>query len=136
MTGQPNEADVDVLIRVLEMWLSEPVRKARNFWRTIPDGLTFAELRDRYPPGTEGYEQIDTVLSFWETISGLLRKGMLNEELAFDTFLDAPPWKRIEAAARSLREERNDPEELANLEWAYHRSEEWKALRERARAGR
>jgi hypothetical protein len=67
------------------------------------------------------------VLAFWETVGALLKKGLLNEELAFDTFLDGPPWKKIEAAALSLREERGEPAELENLEYAYHRLVDWKA---------
>ena len=126
MSEQPGRSDVELLLRILELFLSEPLRKARNFWRTIPDGLTFAELTEKYPTGTEGFEHIDTVLAFWETVGALLRKGLLSEELAFDTFLDAPPWQKIEAAARSLREERQHPRELENLEYAYHRSVEWK----------
>jgi hypothetical protein len=137
MSEQPGRPDVDLLLRILELFLSEPLRKARNFWRTIPDGLTFAELEEKFPRGSEGFEQIDTVLTFWETVGALLRKGLLSEELAFDTFLDAPPWPKIEAAARSLREERQDPRELENLEYAYRRSVDWKtqALRRPDQAG-
>jgi hypothetical protein len=125
--AQPDRSDVDLLLRILELWLSDPLRRARNFWRTIPDGLTFKELDERYPRGTESFEHIDTVITFWETVGALLRRGVLSEESAFETFLDAPPWKKIEAAALSLREERDDPRELENLEYAYHRSLDWKA---------
>lgn len=38
MTEQPERSDVDLLLKILELFLSEPLRKARNFWRTIPDG--------------------------------------------------------------------------------------------------
>ena len=93
MPEKPERSDVELLLRLLELFLSEPLRKARNFWRTIPDGLTFAELTEKYPQGSEGIEHIDTVLAFWETVGALLKKGLLNEELAFDTFLDGPPWK-------------------------------------------
>jgi hypothetical protein len=127
MPEKPERSDVQLLLRLLELFLSEPLRKARNFWRTIPDGLTFAELTEKYPQGSEGIEHIDTVLAFWETVGALLKKGLLNEELAFDTFLDGPPWKKIEAAALSLREERGEPAELENLEYAYHRLVDWKA---------
>jgi hypothetical protein len=126
MSEQPGRPDVDLLLKIMDLYLSEPLRKARNFWRTIPDGLTFAELEEKFPRGTEGFEHIDTVLIFWETVGALLKKGLLSEELAFDTFLDVPPWNKIEAAARSLREERQDPRELENLEYAYRRSVEWK----------
>lgn len=122
----PDRNDLEVLLRILEIFVSDPVRKARNFWRTIPDGLTLSELDEKYPRGSEAYEYIDTVLAFWETVGSLLKHRLLSEELAFDTFLDAPPWKRIETAALSLREERGALE-LENLEYAYRRSLEWLA---------
>lgn len=97
--GSPDRADADVLLRLLEILLSDPVRKARNFWRTVPDGLTFAELREMYPHGTGGFEHIDTLMTFWETTGSLLKHGLLSEELAFDSFLEAPPWKKVEVTA-------------------------------------
>ena len=130
MAATPDRADADTLLRLLEIYLSDPVRRARNFWRTIPDGLTFAELREKYPPGTEPYEHIDAMMIFWETVGSLIRHGLLNEELAFDTFLDAPPWKKIEVAARTLREERQNPLELENLELAHERAQQWMARRQ------
>jgi hypothetical protein len=126
VAAPPDRADLDVLLRVLEIFISDPVRKARNFWRTIPDGLTLAELDGKFPRGTEAYEYIDTMFTFWETIGSLLKRGLLNEDLAFDTFLDAPPWKKIETAALELRKERG-PLELENIEYAYRRSLEWAA---------
>jgi hypothetical protein len=59
MAEKPGRSDVELLLRLLELFLSEPLRKARNFWRTIPDGLTFAELTEKYPQGSEGFEHID-----------------------------------------------------------------------------
>jgi hypothetical protein len=124
--ASPDRNDRDVLLRVLEIFLSDPVRKARNFWRTIPDGLTLAELYEKYPRGSEGFAHIDTVFAFWETVGSLLKHGLLNEDLAFDTFLDAPPWKKIESIAIELRAERGALE-LENIEYAYRRSLEWMA---------
>ena len=109
-----------MLLRLLEIFIGSPMAEARNFMRTIPDGRTFAELREEYPPGTKEFQYIDTVLAFWETMGSLIDHGLLNEELAFDTFLDAPPWPKFEAAAKSLRVERNNDLELENLE-AMHR---------------
>jgi hypothetical protein len=126
VAAAPGRADLDVLLRILEIFISDPVRKARNFWRTIPEGLTLAELDEKFPRGSEAYEHIDTMLTFWETIGSLLKHGLVNEDLAFDTFLDAPPWKKIETAALALREERGGLE-LENIEYAYQRSQEWMA---------
>ena len=110
----------------MEIYVSDPVRKARSFWRTIPDGLSFEELVERYPRGSEEFELFGTVMIFWETIGSLMKHGLLSEELAFDTFLDAPPWPKVEVAFVSLRKEEGKALEGENLEYAYRRSLDWR----------
>ena len=129
--GAPNRDDAWMLLRLLELWLADPMAAARNFMRTLPDGRTFPELREEYPPGTREFQYIDTVLAFWETVGSLMKRGLINEELAFDTILDAPPWPKMEAAARSLRAERDNDLELENLEYVYGRAAEHIARRRR-----
>ena len=131
--GAPTRDDASMLLRLLEMFIAPPMAEARSFVRTIPDGRTFAELREAYPPGTREFQHIDTVLAFWETIGLLIKHGLINEELAFDTFLDAPPWPKMEAAARSLRAERSNDLELENLEYVYRRAAEHIARRQQER---
>jgi hypothetical protein len=41
---KPSRQDAEMLLRVMEIYLSEPLRTARRFWATIPDGLGFEEL--------------------------------------------------------------------------------------------
>jgi hypothetical protein len=120
-----NRGDLEILLRIMEIYVSDPVRKARGFWRTIPDGLTFDELVERYPRGSEDYELFGTMMIFWETIGSLMKHGLLSEELAFDTFLDAPPWKKVEIAFLGLRKETGKALEGENLEFAYERSQKW-----------
>jgi hypothetical protein len=125
MPGSPNRADLEILLRIMEIYVSDPVRKARGLWRAMPDGLTFDELVERYPRGSDDYELFGTIMIFWETIGSLMKHGLLNEELAFDTFLDAPPWKKVEVAFLSLRKEEGKALEGENLEFAYRRSLKW-----------
>src|SRR5438132_7784911 len=94
LVRRPDREDLRILLRIMEIYLSDPMRKARSFWRTIPDGLTLEELLERYPRGSEEFELFGSMMVFWETIGSLIKHGLLNEELAFDTFLDAPPWKK------------------------------------------
>jgi hypothetical protein len=122
---EPNRADLEILLRIMEIYVSDPVRKARGFWRTIPDGLTFDELVERYPRGSEDYELFSTMMIFWETIGSLMKHGLLSEELAFDTFLDAPPWKKVQTAFLALRKEEGKGLEAENLEFVYARSQKW-----------
>ena len=121
----PDREDLQILLRIMEIYLSDPMRKARSFWRTIPDGLTLEELLERYPRGSEEFELFGSMMVFWETIGSLMKHGLLNEELAFDTFLDAPPWKKVEAAFVAMRKEPGKAVEAENLEFAYRRSMKW-----------
>jgi hypothetical protein len=116
---------MEILLRIMEIYLSDPVRKARAFMRTVPEGLTFDELFERYPRGSDDYELLGSMIIFWETIGSLMKHGLLKEELAFDTFLDAPPWKKVETAFLALRKEEGKGLEAENLEFAYLRSREW-----------
>ena len=118
-----------MLLRVMEVYLSQPLREARQFWRTIPDDLGFDELHAKYPRGGKEFEQIGTMMVFWETIGSLIKRSLLNEELAFDTFLDAPPWKKLERYFKERRQKENAPLEGENLEIAYNRSLKWQKKR-------
>lgn len=133
MATPPDRGDADLLVRLLDLYLSEPVAAARAFVRTIPDGRTMAELHEQHPPGSIGHRQIDTVMIFWETVGSLIKHGLLSEDLAFDTFLDAPPWPKMEVAIRSLREERGNPLEGENIEYAHHRAQAWMKARNEQR---
>lgn len=117
------------MLQALQIYLSAPVVAARGFWRTLPDGLSKAELEALYPPGSEGHSHFFTVLLFWETIGGLLKQGLLSEELAFDTVFDVPPWPTSEQFIRDLRVERDDPREGENIEYAYERAMKFAAER-------
>ena len=125
MPRSPNRADLEILLRIMEIYLSDPVRKARAFMRTIPDGLTFDQLVERYPRGSEDYELFGNMMIFWETIGSLMKHGLGNEELAFDTFLDAPPWKKVETAFLDMRKQEGKALEGENIEFAYQRSLKW-----------
>jgi hypothetical protein len=82
MQAEPDRVDAEILLHVMEVYLSEPVAAARRFWHALPDGLGLAGLSEAYPRGSEGSAHIDTLMIFWETIGGLLKRGLLREDLA------------------------------------------------------
>ena len=105
---------------------------AGRFWRTeLSDGNSLAEFESRFPRGSEGYEHFINLASFWETIGSLMQKGLVNEDLAFDTFLDNPPWKKAAKIFQQRRERDEEPLEGVNFEWIAGRAAEWIAARER-----
>ena len=130
---RPTERDAGMLLEVMSVYLSEQMKEARRFWRMIPDGLGFDEMLEKYPRGSDEFERISSVMIFWETIGSLLKRGLLNRELAFDTFLDAPPWPKVKRFFEERREKENAPLEGENIEFAYELSMKWKKARERRR---
>ncbi len=129
--SKPSSKDAEMLLRVMAIYLSEPMKKSRRFWRTIPDGLGFEEIMKKYPRGSEGYEHIGNMMIFWETIGSLLKRDLLNQDLAFDTFLDAPPWPKVEHFIKERRKKEKNPLEGENVEIAFKLSEKWKKARSR-----
>ncbi len=88
-------------------------------------------VAEKHPKGSEEFEHIGNMMIFWETVGSLLKHGLLNEELAFDTFLDAPPWPKVERFFQERRKQENNPLEGENLEYAFKHSMKWKKKREK-----
>lgn len=128
----PSAADASTLLTLMQITVSEPMVKARRFVKAdIPAGMTLAEFEARFPRGSEGYENFFMVAAFWETVGSLMRKGLVNEDLAFDTFLDAPPWKYAERIFKDMRARDKSPLEAINFEWIAGRAAEWVTRHER-----
>jgi len=129
---QPSPQAASTLLTLMQIFFSEPILKARRFWRTeLIEGTSLSEFESRFPRGSEGYEHFINLASFWETVGSLMQKGLVNEDLAFDTFLDAPPWKKAARIFKERRERDKQPLEGVNFEWIAGRAAEWIARHER-----
>lgn len=122
--ARPTREDAEVLLRALEVYESPTLFEARRWLRGLPEGLTVAQLQRRHPLGSPGWENFVTVLRYWETVGSLMRRGLLRPDLAFDTFLDGPPWEKYERIVREWQAE--DPAEGENFAWVARQSSVWK----------
>ena len=130
--SKPTTQDAQVLLTLMDIFLSDSVREARKWWRTLADGLSLAEFEKRFPRGSEGWEHFSTLAIFWETTGSLMRRGLLSEDLAFDTFMDAPPWGKVERIVRDRRKREKAPAEGENFEWIAGKARAWVREREAA----
>ena len=94
------------------------------------------EFESKFPKGSEGYEHLINLASFWETVGSLMQKGLVNENLAFDTFLDGPPWNKAERIFKDRRHRENQPLEGVNFEWIASRAKEWIERHQKKLTGR
>lgn len=118
--------DAKLLLEIMSIYMSPVMLDARRFWRILPDDLGFEELLEKYPKGSEDYERLSNMMIFWETVGSLLKRGLLDQDLAFDTILDAPPWPKVKRFFQERREKENAPLEGENIERAYELSMLWK----------
>jgi hypothetical protein len=124
--------DAQVLLSVMQILFSDPIVKAERWWRTeFKKDMSLEEFETKFPRGSEGHENFINLVCFWETIGSLTKKGLLKEDLAFDTFLDSPPWAKAERIFREMRERDKQPLEAENFEWVASRAKEWIQRREK-----
>jgi hypothetical protein len=126
---KPEREDAELLLKLFDMYFSGPVREGRKWLRGLPEGLRLKGLLARHPQGSEGYEHFITIMSFWETVGSLMKRGIISQELAFDTFLDGPPWGKVKKIVNDIRKERKNPLEGENLEWVAARARAWQKRR-------
>lgn len=134
---KPSQEDANRLLTLMQIFFSDAILKARRWWRTeLTEGLSLQEFESKFPKGSEGYENFINLASFWETVGSLMKKGFVNEDLAFDTFLDAPPWTKAERIVRERRERDKQPLEGENFEWIAAHAKEWIASKEKEKLRR
>src|SRR2546428_4383400 len=100
---RPTRQDAQVLLTLMDIFLSNSVREARKWWRSLQDGLSLEEFEKRFPRGSEGWEHLSTMAIFWETAGSLMRAGLLQEDLAFGRFMDDPSCGKAQRIFRDRR---------------------------------
>jgi len=98
--------------------------------------MSLEEFETKSPRGSEGHEGHENFINlvcFGETVGSLTRKGLLKEDLAFDTFLDNLPWIKAERIFKEMSEPDKRPLEAVNFEWVALRAKQWIHKKEKLR---
>lgn len=92
---------------------------------------SWEEFSTKYPRGSDGFNHFYSVGHFLEICGVLLKYGILNEDLFFDTFWFEPIWKNFEPVIKSMREVFHEPSLEENAEFLYNRYLQWKGMHEK-----
>ncbi|MCI4371721.1 MAG: hypothetical protein L3J78_03635 [Thermoplasmata archaeon] len=122
---EPTKEDAQILVMLMEIDMSGPMTAARKWLRALPEGMSLEAFEAQFPRGSDGWESLGTIAVFWETVGSLIRRGLIPEELAFDTFLDAPPWPKLKGIILGRRAREHSPAEGENIEWVSKRARNW-----------
>jgi len=123
---RPTPDDVQLILRLYELRRDPELRRARAFMLTEFKPKTWDEVRAHYLTGDEVDRHFRMATSYWEMVAAFVNKGLLNEDLFFDTHgEDMVVWKKVEPIVEGARKSIR-PTWLWNLEQVARRHQAWR----------
>src|SRR5262245_42404326 len=108
--ADPTREDVDLVLRLYDMRREATMRKARKFMIEQFYAASGEEFLAKYPPGSDENAYFRQALSYWDMVAVFVRRGLLHDELLFETAAEFRIfWEKARAAVVDLRKARNTP---------------------------
>lgn len=124
--SKPSAADAELVLRLYEIRRDPELRKARQWLLSDFKATTWEEIEAQYLSGTEPDRFFRMVTSYWEMLAAMVNRGVLNEDLYFDsTGEHVVVWNRIKAIVPGARAKIR-PTYLWNLEQMVRRHLAWR----------
>lgn len=125
----PTFEDAQILLKLNDWQQSDRIFSGWIFAQHQFHAKSFEEFAQAYPLGSKGFDHFYAVGHFLEIAGVLVKHGLLNEDLFFDTFWFEPIWENFEPVIRGMRKEYNEPSLEENFEFLYNRYLVWKEKR-------
>jgi len=122
--------EVNLMLRLYDLRREQKLRLARSwyldhFHLDSPD-----EMMEKYKAGSDEYNYIRMVLSYWEMVASIINRGLINDELFFESNGEMwVVWDRIRGIVPTWRSAYKNPLVFCNLEEACKRLEAWREKR-------
>jgi len=118
--------NAQLLLQIYDLRREETLRRARawilgDFWAE-----TLEEFNAICSPGSDENAYYRQATTYWETVSLIVNRGMLDEELYFESTAEGLlTWLRVKKVVLEMRNVRKNPLLLRNLEALSERHEKW-----------
>jgi hypothetical protein len=124
--SKPSHADAELLLHLYEVRRDPELRKARQWMLSEFKATSWDEVAAQYLTGSEPDRWFRMVTSYWEMVAGMVVRGVLSQELYFDsTGEHVVVWNKIKAVVPGAREKIR-PTYLWNLEQLVRRHLAWR----------
>ena len=77
--------EVSLMLRLYDMRREQRLRQARAWFVEHFHPESPEEMMQRYPQGSEENTYIRMVISYWDMVAGIVNRGLINDELFFDS---------------------------------------------------
>lgn len=121
---KPTIEHADLMLRLYEMRRDPEMRKARAYVMHEFAAKTWDEVG--YLNGSDPDRYFRMVTSYWEMVAGIVNRGLIDEELFFDSQGEGLfVWMRVQAVIPEARRKFR-PTYLWNLERMARRQQAWR----------
>lgn len=123
---RPTPQDVELILKLYELRRDPEMRRARAFMISEFNVKTWEEIRPHYLTGDELDRHFRMATSYWEMVAAFVNRGLLNQDLFFDTHgEDIVIWRKIGPIVAEGRKHIR-PTWLWNLERMARRHQTWR----------
>jgi len=125
---EPHNAQL--LLQIYDLRREEKLRQARAWLLANFAADNLKEFMEFYPSGSDSNAFYRQVVTYWDMVAAIVNRGMLDEDLFFETTGEALiTWLRVRNVALEMRESRKNPLYLRNLETLAEKQEKWLSTR-------
>ena len=122
--GQTSHEQVELMLRLYELRREPRLRQAREWFVRNFHPQTLA---DRASLSPEEDTNVRMVSGYWDMAAGLLRRGMVDEEMFFESNAEFwIVWDRLKPISSEVRAMFKDPHIWENIEKLAVRYEHWR----------
>jgi hypothetical protein len=122
--------EVNLMLKLYEMRREPRLRQARSWFLEHFHPTSAEDMVQKFPQGGEENTFIRMVISYWEMVASIVNRGMINDELFFESNGEIwVVWDRMHTIVPAWRAAFKNPQLFSNIEDTCKRLEAWREKR-------
>jgi hypothetical protein len=128
--NQAQMRKTDLIMRLYATFMSKEFQEAevQVLTLTVTDYTEYKDKYGPYPGEHPMHIAFRSVAAFYEAIGILLKKRLIDIDLAYEIFVVQHRWEKLWPLIRDLRKELDFPEYMDNFEYLYHETQKYRRL--------
>ena len=128
--SQTSYEEVNLMLRLYDMRREPRLREARGWFVEHFHPESPEDMMQKYPQGSEENTHIRMVISYWEMVASIVNRGLINDELFFESNGEIwVVWDRMRAVVPAWRSAFKNPRMFEGIELTCKRLEAWRERR-------
>src|SRR6202047_476718 len=119
--------EVNLMLQLYDRRREPRLRQARSWFVEHFHPQSPEDMMQKYPQSSEENTYIRMVISYWEMVSSIVHRGLINDELLLESNGELwVVWDRMRAVVPTWRSAFKNPHLFSNIEETCKRLEVWR----------